>query len=456
MKWTLGKIFQQIAFVLILVITISLLPNAFISLIEGIDLSNLSTAATFLRNAGYTYALGGTYTGDILPATNNTGNVGADNATWGNGKFQNFEVTENFTLSGDIYTDRWLGDVTNTFVGVNVTGLGNLSNAGGGSHGKYNTALGWSSLASITTGFYNVALGDNALQSATNAAGNVAIGSSALGALTTGGSTYNTAIGVSSLQSSSGQANTAVGGDAGLAHLTGDGNTFIGRAAASLLQTGGGNIFLGSGAGSLSETTYSNRLYISNAVSDRPLIYGDFAYPKVVINSLTANQTAGYTMQSANFTIQGSSWNSGSATPSAWNFNISHNVTRGNTTTPSSNTTIGVGYSDAEVPLLTFFNTYGGTAGINIGAAAQSTYTLGFAQSDSLGFRANATHMAYITPYNAQANTYFYNENYSGGGFVFETIAGVFKIIGLPNADPHVAGRLYYLPSDNVVRWSRG
>ena len=95
------------------------------------------------------------------------------------------------------------------------------------------------------------------------------------------------AIGNFSLSGTNGYANTAVGHNAGKA-TAGIENTFLGYAS-GWENNGSGNVFVGHKAGF--HETGSNKLYIENSSSTTPLIYGDFDYDKVGINTTTPTST---------------------------------------------------------------------------------------------------------------------------------------------------------------------
>ena len=112
----------------------------------------------------------------VLLEVQGDGNVGIGTGTPG----EKLEVNGNLNMSGgDIKTDRWLTSDSNTLIGVGVAGAGNLSHSSG-SQGWYNTALGYSSLYSITEGYENVALGYQSLYANTTGYQNTAIGHQAL------------------------------------------------------------------------------------------------------------------------------------------------------------------------------------------------------------------------------------------------------------------------------------
>lgn len=80
--------------------------------------------------------------------------------------------------------------------------------------------------------------------------------------------------------------NVFIGMEAGRGAITGNENIFIGTRAGLMNATGSANVFIGSEAG-LNETG-SNKLYISNSATTKPLIQGDFAQKRVVINDSLA------------------------------------------------------------------------------------------------------------------------------------------------------------------------
>ncbi len=194
----------------------------------------------------------------------------------------------------------------------NTTGYGN---AAFGSHNTYsntsgnqNTAFGTKAMYSNTTGNINAAYGYQALYSNTSGQGNVAIGAFSSFNLTTGirnvgvgrESGYNNqtgdnnvslgykahyqntasdniAVGYNSAyQNSTGSGNISIGKSANYNNQTGENNTILGYEAGkgSGLHSKSGNVFIGYQAG-FTEIA-SNKLYIQNSDTTKPLIYGDF------------------------------------------------------------------------------------------------------------------------------------------------------------------------------------
>ncbi len=168
-------------------------------------------------------------------------------------------------FNGDITTDRWLSQPSNTFLGVDVVGADNLAHTGG-SEGWNNTGIGNAALRDLTTGYFNTAVGYDALASTTTGYFNSAFGTGTL------------------LNLQDGVFNTGVGLEALAAVVTGDNNTALGMFA-GYTTTGDGNVFLGFSAGK--NELGSNKLYIDNSDTATPLIYGDFS-----TNDLTFNGDA--------------------------------------------------------------------------------------------------------------------------------------------------------------------
>jgi hypothetical protein len=113
-----------------------------------------------------------------------------------------------------------------------------------------NTALGHSTLLSITTGNFNTAVGYESLRNTTTGQYNTAIGQSSLFSNTSGG--QNTALGLNALLSNTtGAANVAVGLDTLQHNTTGSSNTAIGYNAGSHIT-----------GGSTPNTTATNSVFI--------------------------------------------------------------------------------------------------------------------------------------------------------------------------------------------------
>jgi|GEM_PF-4318734 len=145
--------------------------------------------------------------------------------------------------------------------------------------GYRNTSMGAYSLYSNTTGYFNVAVGVRALYSNTTGTDNIAIGNSTLRLNETG--SFNIAIGRDALYNNTSNNNIAIGFTALRSNTTGSNNTVIGYAA-GYNSTGNSNVFIGHKAGY--NETGSNKLYIANSDTSNPLIYGEFDNDTVKIN----------------------------------------------------------------------------------------------------------------------------------------------------------------------------
>ncbi len=123
-----------------------------------------------------------------------------------------------------------------------------------------NTAIGYMSFDASTSGDSNTAMGHYSLTTNTTGDDNTAIGFEALKVSTT--SNENTAIGYKSLVKNSiaGNRNTALGFNAGKDNTTGD-----------------NNVFIGPNTGYSSFASLSDKLFIDNSNTAKPLIYGDFS-----------------------------------------------------------------------------------------------------------------------------------------------------------------------------------
>lgn len=213
--------------------------------------------------------------------------------------------TNGLVVGGDrIKTDRWLNSDTNTVLGMNALGAGNLAHSSG-TQGWYNVAIGDTALRALTTGERNMAVGSRSLYSCTTGMNNVAIGFEALfsnstgtnnlaiGTQTLGTSTigaFNVAIGVPAMYVSTEASQcVAIGGNTLHALTTGSYHVAIGAGAlqsvvtaynntaigwrAGYGATGGSNVFIGYTAGYVE--TNSNRLHIANDET-KSLLLGKF------------------------------------------------------------------------------------------------------------------------------------------------------------------------------------
>ena len=142
--------------------------------------------------------------------------------------------------------------------------------------GGQNTANGFESLYSNTTGFFNTAIGMSSLFTNTEGFSNTAIGRSSLQLNTLGG--QNSALGVSALfNNTTGSYNVGIGFESNSNNQEGSKNTIIGYQAGKGTNnhSKSGNIFIGHKAGFFE--TGNNKLYIQNDSSSTPLIWGDFS-----------------------------------------------------------------------------------------------------------------------------------------------------------------------------------
>lgn len=93
---------------------------------------------------------------------------------------------------------------------------------------------------------------------------------------------FNTSVGASSGANNNGNNNVFIGYNAGEENQTGNNNTIIGTNAGFDNSNYSGNVFLGNQAGYFEAN--SNKLYIANSDTDKPLIYGDFATNQLKLN----------------------------------------------------------------------------------------------------------------------------------------------------------------------------
>lgn len=151
-------------------------------------------------------------------------------------------------------------DNTNFNIAVGDTAFPTtISQAGGGSNGTLNTALGYRALNANTTGAANTAVGELALSVNTTGINNSAVGVWALKLNTTG--TWNAAMGANALASNTGGTyNTAIGGYALSSNTTGAANTAVGYVALDSNSTSSGNTALGSYALQFSNGNYNTAL----------------------------------------------------------------------------------------------------------------------------------------------------------------------------------------------------
>ena len=224
-----------------------------------------------------------------------------------------FSVTN---VQGTTPADFMRIDKINAFIG-HETGL-KVTPSSLGDQGKYNVFLGYQSGANNTSGYRNVFMGYRAGMKNSTAENNVFIGTeSGINNQTGNGNTYigfragyytttseNTFVGhASGYYNSTGKYNTFLGNGAGAFHDYGDYNLFLGWGAGNSNDGGAKNVFIGAGSGNTntgssnifigynSNTTGSNKLWINNGYNTTPLISGDFAARKVIINGKSGDFT---------------------------------------------------------------------------------------------------------------------------------------------------------------------
>jgi hypothetical protein len=211
----------------------------------------------------------------------------------------------------------------NNTTGIQNNGLG-VSTLEENKSGSFNTAIGAEALEEITSGDKNTALGVNAMRKVAGGSFNTVVGFNALWGVKnseekgTGQPTDNVVVGVEALKVAvesaknvaignyalkvtTGSENVAIGHKAMQAGTSGK-NVVLGFEALPLVESGSRNVAIGFSAGEgLTEFSeknviigneagpsavgaQSNRLYIHNARSDSPLIYGNFKEMELHLN----------------------------------------------------------------------------------------------------------------------------------------------------------------------------
>ncbi|MBL7854169.1 MAG: hypothetical protein JNL17_07215 [Cyclobacteriaceae bacterium] len=168
-------------------------------------------------------------------------------------------------------------------LGAGNAGIANTSvgeYAGDVVTGAYNAFFGHNAGMANTSGNYNVFLGAVAGRQSTTGSNNTFVGSFA-GRFHTNGFNNSGFGSQAGYSVTSGAYNAFIGTNAGYNLITGSNNVFVGGEA-GYNSTGSSNVFLGFRAGY--NETGSNKLYIDNSNTTTPLIFGDFATDKLVIN----------------------------------------------------------------------------------------------------------------------------------------------------------------------------
>jgi len=251
------------------------------------DLINISNTTTIFRvSSTGTVSVNGVPIGNSQWTTTSTGifynggNVGIGT----NSPSQQVELTGNLKLpvnsdglEGIVYSGASTlintYGVHNTFIGQNAGNLTLTIGAGG-----EDTAIGYDTLQSETTGGINVAIGAYASQFNTGGDGNNAIGYKALRYNQNG--VDNIAIGSHSLENVIGDYNTAIGFQAGYSLVTSSNNMFLGFNAGVNQISGDNNICIGKQT-DVPSSTGSNQMNIGNT------IYGDTNLKRVFIGTTT-------------------------------------------------------------------------------------------------------------------------------------------------------------------------
>jgi len=153
----------------------------------------------------------------------------------------------------------------NTFVGINSGNFTmSVTEYPGPESSSFNTAIGYNSLHSTTTGYSNTAIGYSSLYANTEGFSNTAIGNNAL--YHNHYTCWNTAVGDEALHSNNfGNSNVAFGSKALYSHSHGDGNTAIGNASLYNNITGYYNTVLGYHAGfGYPDNSFSNNTLVGS------------------------------------------------------------------------------------------------------------------------------------------------------------------------------------------------
>ncbi len=191
-------------------------PSFLISLADINDWSDHPAITTGIHGVGAGNVVGTTLVQEL---DNKTLDSSVGKGTWtASGTWKLPDIY----LNGDITTDRWLNQDSNTFLGVDVVGAGNLAHTGG-AEGYQNTIIGHYGGYSLATGQFNNIWGAGCLFYLT----------------------------------------------------TGNGNTGFGVLTGNKITTGSYNVMIGYMAGPTSNANYG--LYINIGESDTPLISGNFS-----------------------------------------------------------------------------------------------------------------------------------------------------------------------------------
>ena len=217
-----------------------------------------------------------------------------------------FVVSKDLSLNGRLCVSNDVSMNGNLFVFRDISLNGNIRINGGSflnnisinginigiKNSIYNTLVGTSALANITTGINNTAIGSSIMFNYTTGSNNTAFGAYTMGTTTVGTGSNNTAIGIQSLYSNtSGGNNTAFGQGTGNGltyHTTETNNTYIGLSSG--LNTASSTN--SSAIGYDSRITGSNQIVLgrSNETVIIPRIERHLA-PPIIIRKATTTQT---------------------------------------------------------------------------------------------------------------------------------------------------------------------
>jgi len=219
---------------------------------------------------------------------------------------QQLEITKSFRMpnttdatTGVIYkgTDRFMHNYVNptstganTFIGSNAGNFTMGPGGGAGYLGSYNTAVGFQTLYSNTTGYSNTATGYNALVFNTTGYGNTANGYQSLQGNISGSG--NTAQGYATLRANTtGYENTATGYGALISNTTGNSNTATGLQSLYSNTTGYSNTANGVNALFSNTSGFNNSAGGMNALHYNTTGYSNTANG---VNALHYNTTGYY------------------------------------------------------------------------------------------------------------------------------------------------------------------
>ena len=385
--------------------------------------NNLGTASTYYGDFGITSS-GYNTPGQNITNTPNTvylqavttglaiGTLNANTTTFYSNSTQSAQISTAgvWSLVNDASIHGLAIGLGNGSVAYN-TALGDtaLGGSNSGSSGQ-NTAVGYHTLYSNTSGSFNSAFGCATLQANTTGTNNTASGQNALYTNTTG--SYNSAFGFGSLFSNTtannnvavgyqsmyanttGAANTALGTSSFLANTTGSNNVALGFAAMESNTTGSYNVAIGRNALDLNTTGSNNTAigyqaaYNSTTSAGSTVIgyqAGYSATTNTLNNTVFIGYQAGYYQTGASNTAIGYSSFVGSTTPA--NNNGYQNTAIGqealkSNTTASNNTAVGyqamqlntTGTQNTAIGMQAMISNTTGNYNVAIGGQDSTTY----------------------------------------------------------------------------------